>query len=148
MGRPGATDDEVVEAAKMANCDEFIKKLPQSYYTLIGENGSKLSGGERQRISIARAFLKNAPILLLDEISASLDVENERKIQESLNKLIAGKTVIIISHRLKSIEQVDKIVVMDDGQVDAVGTHGELLGESSLYRKLIEKSSLTEEFRY
>lgn len=148
MGRPDATDDEVVEAAKMANCDEFIKKLPQSYYTLIGENGSKLSGGERQRISIARAFLKNAPILLLDEISASLDVENERKIQESLNKLIAGKTVIIISHRLKSIEQVDKIVVMDDGQVDAVGTHGELLGESSLYRKLIEKSSLTEEFRY
>ena len=86
--------------------------------------------------------------MLLDEISASLDVENERKIQESLNKLIAGKTVIIISHRLKSIEQVNKIVVMDDGQVDAVGTHGELLGESSLYRKLIEKSSLTEEFRY
>lgn len=148
MGRPSATDSEVKEAARMAHCHEFIEKLPEGYDTLIGENGSKLSGGERQRISIARAFLKNAPILLLDEISASLDVENEREIQESLNNLVTDKTVIIISHRLKSIEKVDKIVVMKDGRVDGIGTHDSLLKESELYRKLIEKSNLTEEFRY
>lgn len=123
-------------------------KLPEGYSTLIGENGSKLSGGERQRISIARALLKNAPILLLDEISASLDVENERKIQKALNRLIVGKTVIIVSHRLKSIEKADRIVVMDAGKVDAAGTHEEVLEKSLLYRRLIEKSNLTEQFIY
>ena len=123
-------------------------KLPEGYDTLIGENGSKLSGGERQRISIARALLKNAPILLLDEISASLDVENERKIQDALNRLIAGKTVIIVSHRLKSIEKVDQIVVMNAGKVDATGSHEELLEKSALYRRLIEKSRMTESFTY
>ena len=148
MGRPDATDKEVKQAAKLANCEEFVLKLPQGYDTPIGENGSKLSGGERQRISIARALLKNAPILLLDEISASLDVENERKIQEALNRLIAGKTVIIVSHRLKSIEKADQIVVMDAGKVDAAGTHAELLEKSALYRRLIEKSRLTEQFVY
>lgn len=148
MGRPDATDEEVRQAARLANCEEFVLKLPESYDTLIGENGSKLSGGERQRISIARAFLKNAPILLLDEISASLDVENERKIQDALNRLIAGKTVIIVSHRLKSIEKADQIVVMDAGKVDAVGTHAELIEKSALYRRLIEKSKMTECFVY
>lgn len=148
MGRPDATDEEVREAARLANCEDFVLKLPDGYDTPIGENGSNLSGGERQRISIARALLKNAPILLLDEISASLDVENERKIQEALNRLIAGKTVIIVSHRLKSIEKVDQIVVMDAGTVDAVGTHVELLEQSPLYRRLIEKSNLTERFTY
>lgn len=148
MGRPDATDEEVREAARLANCEDFVLKLPDGYETPIGENGSNLSGGERQRISIARALLKNAPILLLDEISASLDVENERKIQEALNRLIAGKTVIIVSHRLKSIEKADQIVVMNAGTVDAVGTHAELLEQSPLYHRLIEKSNLTEQFTY
>ena len=148
MGRPDATDEEVKEAARLANCEEFVLKLPQGYDTPIGENGGRLSGGERQRLSIARALLKNAPILLLDEISASLDVENERKIQEALNRLIAGKTVIIVSHRLKSIEKADQIVVMDAGKVDAAGTHAELLEKSALYRRLIEKTRLTEQFVY
>ncbi len=148
IGREDATDEEVRAAARMANCEEFIGKLPMGYDTLIGENGGKLSGGERQRISIARAFLKNAPILLLDEISASLDVENEMKIQDALNHLTKGKTVVIISHRLKSVENVDKIVVMDEGRIEAAGTHGELLQTSPLYRTLIEKSRMTEEFVY
>lgn len=148
MGSPDAGDDEVKEAARLANCEEFILRLPGGYDTLIGENGSRLSGGERQRISIARAFLKNAPILLLDEISASLDVENERAIQKSLNRLIEGKTVIIVSHRLKSIEKADKIIVMNDGRVDSSGTHDQLMRSSGLYRTLVEKSRMTEDFAY
>jgi len=148
MGRPDASDEEVREAARLANCEEFIRKLPQGYDTPIGENGGRLSGGERQRLSIARALLKNAPILLLDEISASLDVENEMKIQEALSRLIAGKTVIIVSHRLRSIEKVDQIVVMDAGKVGAAGTHEELLAHSALYRRLIERSRMAEAFTY
>ena len=148
IGKSDATEEEVIEAARLANVDEFVQKLPDGYNTLIGENGSKLSGGERQRISIARAFLKNAPIVILDEISASLDVENEMKIQQSLNKLIKNKTVIIISHRLKSIENVDKIVLMDKGKVLAAGKHNELLKTSSLYQNLVNKSKLTEDFVY
>lgn len=148
IGRKEASDEEVREAARKANCEEFILKLPQGYQSLIGENGSKLSGGERQRLSIARAFLKNAPILLLDEISASLDVENEMAIQKSLNELMKNKTVVIISHRMKSIEKVQKIVVFEDGQVNSVGTHNELMASSDLYRRLVQKSALTEQYVY
>lgn len=148
IGKKGATDEEVREAACLANCEEFIKKLPHKYNTLIGENGASLSGGERQRLSIARAFLKDAPIVILDEIAASLDVENENKIQESLNRLMKDKTVIIISHRLKSIENVDKIVVINDGKVEYFGKHYELLEKSNLYKKLVEEERLVEEFKY
>ncbi|WP_314848369.1 ABC transporter ATP-binding protein [Treponema lecithinolyticum] len=148
LGNKNADDEQVKQAARFAHCEEFISRLPQGYDTIIGENGSRLSGGERQRLSIARAFLKNAPIIILDEISASLDVENEMQIQQSLNSLIKGKTVVIISHRLKSVENVDKIIVMNNGKLDAEGTHAELLQKSALYRNMIEKSSATEKYRY
>lgn len=148
LGRVDASDDEVRNAAKLANCIDFIDSLPQGFNTIIGENGAELSGGERQRLSIARAFLKDAPVLILDEISASLDVDNEKKIQESLNKLVKNKTVIIISHRLKSIENVDKIVVIDKGCVESVGKHEQLIDNSSVYRNLVEKTRLAEEFVY
>lgn len=148
IGRIDASDEEVKEAARLASCEDFILKLENGYDTLIGENGANLSGGERQRLSIARAFLKDAPIILLDEISASLDVDNEKIIQDSLNKLTKNKTVLIIFHRLKSIQNVDKIVVIDDGKVENVGTHEELLEKSNVYRDLIEKTSLAEAFEY
>lgn len=148
LGRESATDEEVKEAAKFANCMDFIEKLQDGFNTLIGENGAELSGGERQRISIARAFLKDAPVLILDEISASLDVDNEKKIQDSLNKLIKDKTVIIISHRLKSIENVNKIVVIDEGVVETSGNHEELIKDSKVYKNLIEKTKLAEAFNY
>lgn len=148
IGKKDASYEEVVKAATLANCMDFINKLPNGLDTVIGENGSELSGGERQRLSIARAFLKDAPILILDEISASLDVDNEKKIQESLNKLIKDKTVIIISHRLKSIENVDKIIVIENGYVESQGNHKELIEESKLYNKLLEKTKLAEEFIY
>lgn len=148
LGKETATDEEVKRAAKLANCIDFIEKLPNGFDTKIGENGAELSGGERQRLSIARAFLKDAPILILDEISASLDVDNEKKIQESLNKLIKDKTVIIISHRLKSIENVDKIIVINDGLVEDVGTHKELINSSETYANLINKTKMAEEFSY
>lgn len=148
FGDKNATDEQVKEAAKLANCEEFIEKLPEKYDTLIGENGSKLSGGERQRISIARAFLKNAPIILLDEISASLDVENEMKIQESLNKLIKNKTVLVVSHRMKSIENVNKIIVMENGKIESQGSHIELLEKSKVYKTMVSKSNLAENYSY
>ena len=148
LGRESATDEEVKEAAVLANCMDFIEKLPDGFNTLIGENGAELSGGERQRISIARAFLKDAPVLILDEISASLDVDNEKKIQDSLNKLIKDKTVIIISHRLKSIENVNKIVVIDEGVVETAGNHDKLIKDSKVYKNLIEKTKLAEAFNY
>lgn len=148
LGRSSASDEEVLEAARLANCDDFVNKLPNGYQTEIGENGSNLSGGERQRISIARAFLKNADIILLDEIAASLDVENEKYIQESINKLTKNKTVIIISHRMKSIENVDQIIVMDDGKIEDFGKHEELLKTSKTYKKMIESSKKSEEFIY
>ena len=148
LGRKDATDEEVLAAAKFANVDEIAAKLPEGYATIIGENGSKLSGGERQRISIARAFLKDAPIILLDEISASLDVDNEMEIQSSINKLIKNKTVIIVSHRMKSIEKADKIIVMDDGKIVDSGNHDTLLKNSKLYGEIVRKSHLTEDYLY
>ena len=148
IGKKNASDEEVIQAAKKANCDDFVDNLKDKYNTIIGENGSKLSGGQRQRISIARAILKNSPIILLDEISASLDVENEMKIQQSLNTLIKDKTVIIVSHRLKSIENADKIIVMDNGKIDSIGTHKELLEKSQIYKQMIEMSNISQNYTY
>lgn len=148
IGNLSASDDEVKNALTLANCDEFIQKLPQGYNTVIGENGVNLSGGQRQRISIARAFLKNASIILLDEISSSLDVYNETKIQESLQRLIKDKTVIIVSHRIKSIENADKILVLDEGKVVGEGKHNELLKSCKTYKNLVDKVNLTEKFKY
>lgn len=148
IGRLDATDEEVKEAARMANCMDFIDEMPEGFHTAIGENGQELSGGQRQRLSIARAFLKDAPILILDEITSSLDVENERIIQQSLNHLIQNKTVVIISHRLKSVEKADKIVVLNKGKVEGEGRHDELLKISPTYRNLIEKSEMAEAFVY
>ena len=148
IGRLDATDEEVKEAARMANCMDFIDEMPEGFHTAIGENGQELSGGQRQRLSIARAFLKDAPILILDEIASSLDVENERIIQQSLNHLIQNKTVVIISHRLKSVEKADKIVVLNKGKVEGEGKHDELLKTSPTYRNLMEKSEMAEAFVY
>ncbi len=148
IGKLDASDEEVKKAAKLAGCEDFISKLPNSYDSFIGENGSMLSGGERQRLSIARAILKDAPIIILDEISSSLDVENELKIQDALNSLLKDKTVIIISHRLKSIQNVDKIVVLNDGILDAYGDHEYLLKNSKVYKDMINKTELTETHKY
>ena len=137
LGKYGATDEEVLAAAKAANCDEFVDKLPNGYATPIGENGAKLSGGERQRISIARALLKNAPIVLLDEATASLDVENETKVQGALSRLLTGKTVLVIAHRMRTVEAADKIVVLSDGRVAEEGSPAELLKkEDGLFRRM------------
>ncbi|MCR5764310.1 MAG: ABC transporter ATP-binding protein/permease [Treponema sp.] len=137
LGKHGATDEEVIAAAKAANCDEFVQKLPDGYMTRIGENGAKLSGGERQRISIARALLKNAPILLLDEATASLDVENETKVQSALSRLLAGKTVLVIAHRMRTVEAADKIVVLKDGKVAEEGSPKALKNkEGSLFARM------------
>lgn len=138
LGKRGATDEEVRAAAKAANCDEFVHRLPQGYNTPIGENGAKLSGGERQRISIARALLKDAPIVLLDEATASLDVENETKVQGALSRLLAGKTVLVIAHRMRTVEAADKIVVLADGRIAEEGTPAELMDKNSLYRHMVE----------
>ena len=138
LGRRGASDAEVMAAAKAANCEEFVSKLPQGYQTPIGENGAKLSGGERQRISIARALLKDAPIVLLDEATASLDVENETKVQGALSKLLTGKTVLVIAHRMRTVAGADHIVVLKDGCVDQQGTPQELMAEGGLFRHMVE----------
>ena len=137
LGKHGATDEEVLAAAKAANCDEFVSRLPEGYATPIGENGAKLSGGERQRISIARALLKGAPIVLLDEATASLDVENETKVQGALSRLLAGKTVLVIAHRMRTIEAADQIVVLADGKVVENGTPAELLTkEDGMFQRM------------
>jgi len=139
LGKHGASDEEVLTAARAANCDEFVEKLPQGYATPIGENGAKLSGGERQRISIARALLKNAPIVLLDEATASLDVENETKVQGALSHLLSGKTVLVIAHRMRTVEAADKIVVLADGRVAEEGSPSELIAkENSLFRRMTQ----------
>lgn len=146
IGRSGATDEEVMEAARLAGCEDFINLLPEKYDTLIGENGSELSGGERQRISIARAFLKDAPIILLDEATASLDTENETVIQQALSRLIKDKTVLIIAHRMRTIENADKIVVLKDGVVAEQGNPKELSEKDSIYRRMKEQQKISQEW--
>lgn len=140
IGKKGATDEEVTRVAKIARCDEFIDRMPDGIDTVIGENGERLSGGERQRISIARALLKDAPIILMDEATASLDVENESLIQEALSELIKEKTVIVIAHRMRTIRGANKIVLLHQGKIEAMGTDAELQVQSATYRKMLEKS--------
>ncbi len=137
VGRKDATDEEVLAAAKLANCEEFARKLPEGWNTIIGENGCSLSGGERQRISIARAFLKNAPIILLDEATASLDVENETVIQTALSRLIQNKTVLVIAHRMRTVASADKIVVLEKGKVAEEGTSAQLLNINGIYHHMV-----------
>ena len=139
IGRKDATDEEVIAAAKLANCDEFAEKLPEKWNSMIGENGCELSGGERQRISIARAFLKNSPIILLDEATASLDVENETLIQSALSRLIKDKTVLVIAHRMRTVAGADKIVVLADGTVAEQGTPDELYKNGGIYTDMVDK---------
>lgn len=138
LGRKGATDEEVLAAAHLANCDEFAEKLPDKWNTDIGENGCELSGGERQRISIARAFLKDAPIILLDEATASLDVENETAIQTALSRLIRNKTVLVIAHRMRTVAGADKIVVLSDGVVAEQGTPEKLLNKNGIFKRMAD----------
>lgn len=148
IGRKDATDLEVYQAAKLANCEEFIEKLPDKWNTVIGENGGMLSGGERQRISIARAFLKNAPIILMDEATASLDVYNETLVQEALSKLIKNKTVLIIAHRMRTVSGCDKIVVLKDGYVFEQGKPKELIENDGMFRHMLELQKISSEWKY
>ena len=147
LGKRGASDEEVRAAARAANCDEFVEKLPKGYQTPIGENGAKLSGGERQRISIARALLKNAPIVLLDEATASLDVENETRVQGALSRLLAGKTVLVIAHRMRTVEAADRIVVLADGRVAEEGSPAELMSrDGGMFRRMTQLQAASAEW--
>ena len=148
VGKKDATDEEVMAAAKLANCTQFIEKLPDRWNTMIGENGSELSGGERQRISVARAFLKDAPIILMDEATASLDVDNESVIQESISKLIKDKTVLIIAHRMRTVDGADKIVVLKDGVVAEQGTPEELKEQNGIYKHMFDMQLETQSWKY
>ena len=147
LGRRDATDEEVLAAARAARCEEFVRNLPQGYQTLIGENGSTLSGGERQRISIARALLKDAPVILLDEATASLDVENESAVQEALSRLLQGKTVLVIAHRMRTVAGADHIVVLERGRVAQQGTPEELMRKGGLYRRMTELQKETAQWK-
>ena len=146
IGRKDATDEEVIAAARLANCEEFAAKLPDGYNSMIGENGCELSGGERQRISIARAFLKNAPIILLDEATASLDVENETLIQAALSRLIKDKTVLVIAHRMRTVSGADKVVVLSGGSVAEQGTPGELMNTGTIYPHMVKLQTISQEW--
>ena len=146
IGRKDATDEEVIAAARLANCEEFAAKLPNGYNSMIGENGCELSGGERQRISIARAFLKNAPIILLDEATASLDVENETLIQAALSRLIKDKTVLVIAHRMRTVSGADKVVVLSDGSVAEQGTPKELMDTGKIYPHMVKLPMVSQEW--
>lgn len=146
IGRKDATDEEVLQAANLAECDEFVQKLPDGYNTVIGENGELLSGGQRQRISIARALLKNANVVLLDEATSFLDVENESKIQKALSALIKNKTVIIIAHRMRTIANADKIIVLDDGRIAEQGSPDELIANDGLFKKMVDLQNLSGEW--
>ncbi len=147
IGKKDATDEEVIAAAKLAHCDEFVEKLADGYNTMIGENGSELSGGERQRISIARAFLKDAPIILLDEATASLDVDNETLIQQSLSELIKNKTVLIIAHRMRTVASADKIVILKDGVVAEQGSPAELEAKNGIYKHMMSMQLKSAEWK-
>ena len=148
IGKKDASDEEVFAAAKLAHCEEFVERMPDKWNSMIGENGSELSGGERQRISIARAFLKDAPVILMDEATASLDVDNESLIQESISKLIQNKTVIIIAHRMRTVDGVDKIVVLKDGKVAETGTPEELRKKNGIYKHMVDTQSKTDKWKY
>lgn len=148
IGRKDASDEEVMAAARLAHCEEFVEKLPEKWNSMIGENGSELSGGERQRISIARAFLKDAPIILMDEATASLDVDNESLIQESVSKLIRNKTVLIIAHRMRTVDSVDKIVVLKDGKVAEQGSPEELKKADGIYRHMAQMQLCSDQWKY
>ena len=147
VGRKNASDQEVIEAAKAARCHEFIEKLPEKYQTVIGENGSTLSGGECQRLSIARALLKDAPVILLDEATASLDVDNETEIQEAISRLVKGKTVLVIAHRMRTVERADQIIVLADGVVAESGTHEKLMEKDGLYARLVKLQNASAEWK-
>ena len=142
LGRRDATDEEVIEACKVANAHNFIMESPEGYDTNIGDRGAKLSGGQRQRLSIARAVLKNPDILILDEATSALDTESEKLVQDALNKLLKGRTSVVIAHRLSTIQNADKIIVVDDGQIVEQGRHEELIAKGGVYAHLIELQSL------
>ena len=146
IGRKDATDEEVIAAAKLANCEEFSKKLPNGYHSMIGENDCELSGGERQRISIARAFLKNAPIILLDEATASLDVENETLIQAALSRLIQDKTVLVIAQRMRTVSGAYKVIVLSDGAVAEQGKPAELMNTGSIYPHMVKLQKMSQDW--
>ena len=147
FGKPDATEEEMIAAAKKARCHDFISALPQGYDTVIGEGGGTLSGGEKQRISIARAILKNAPIIILDEATASIDPENEHLIQSAISELTKGKTIITIAHRLATIEHADQILVVDDGRIAEKGTHSELISQDGVYKRFIQIREQAEGWR-
>lgn len=148
IGKKDATDEEVMAAARLAHCEDFVEKMPEKWNSMIGENGSELSGGERQRISIARAFLKDAPIILMDEATASLDVDNESLIQESISKLIRNKTVLIIAHRMRTVDGVDKIVVLKDGKVAEQGSPEELRKANGIYKHMADMQLSSDQWKY